>query len=392
MERRVLSALLHSREAYDKLQPILDLSDFGDRVKIVVEQVIAFYEQDLEAKKVDIDYLCDYFQRTMPKHADMFSMLVRGLEEVSSPNIVKEYLDFKKQQIALSLSQACINNDSASIERFIEKYSSITHSEQEQEGIYVAPDLSSLIKQSSPDNLVSIYPKALNEALGGGVPEGTHIVLFARPEVGKSMVSINMAAGFLMQGKKVLYVGNEDPAPNMLMRFYSRLSGMRKAEIYQKPDEARRLSQERGIDLLVFAALSPGSIPEIRALLKQHKPDVLFLDQMTNLNCKIEGQVEKYLYLAQQIRALTKKHGLITVSVCQAGDSASNKLVLEMGDVFYSNTAIPAQADVMIGVGCNKDFEAQGRRMLSLAKNKLSGVHEPFAVSVDPTLSKVTSV
>lgn len=87
MERRVLSAILHSREAYEKLQSILDLSDFGDRTKLVAEQIIAFYEADPDAKQVDLNHICDYFQRAFPKHGEMFVALIRGLEEVSSPNV-----------------------------------------------------------------------------------------------------------------------------------------------------------------------------------------------------------------------------------------------------------------------------------------------------------------
>ena len=62
-----------------------------------------------------------------------------------------------------------------------------------------------------------------------------------------------------------------------------------------------------------------------------------------------------------------------------------------MGDVDNSNTGIPAQADVMIGIGATSEDESQGRRVLSLPKNKRSGNHEYFAVNVDPQLSRVRS-
>ena len=83
---------------------------------------------------------------------------------------------------------------------------------------------------------------------------------------------------------------------------------------------------------------------------------------------------------------------VLAISVTQAGDSADNKAVLDMGDVDYSNTGIPAQADVMIGVGVTAELEAENRRMFSLPKNKISGDHSSFPVNVLPHLSRVTSL
>lgn len=392
MERRVISAIMHDRVAFEQLRGVLDLDDFADRARPIVEQITKFYDNDADATRIGTDVLIAHFHRNYEKHGPMFEMFINGLEEVSSPNIVSEYKEFKKQQVAMKLGQACISNQHGDISRLIELYQNTTMTESADTDIWVAPDLTDILEDVSTENMVRLVPRSLNAAIGGGVPRGSHIVVFARPEVGKSMMSINMAAGCLADGERVLYVGNEDPAPQMLARFYSRLSEMHKADIQRQPEEARRLAQARGVGNLIFAALSPGTVPEIIALVKKHKATVLVIDQFTNLSCKVDGQVEKYMYLSQQIRALGKKFNLVTISVCQAGDSASNKLILEQGDVFYSNTAIPASADLMLGLGADKNFMSQGRRMISLPKNKLNGNHEPFPVAVDPTLSKVMSL
>ena len=41
-----------------------------------------------------------------------------------------------------------------------------------------------------------MYPLRLNKELGGGVLPGHHIILFARPEQGKTAAAITMAVGF----------------------------------------------------------------------------------------------------------------------------------------------------------------------------------------------------
>lgn len=393
MERRVLSALLHDRRAFDTLRGMLDPDDFGDKAKLLVEQITLFYDNDPKAEQIDVGVLVAFFHRNYEKHGQVFEGFIRGLEGVSSPNVTKDYIDFKKHQLSSKLGHACLSNNAGEIERLIELYQSASQIKEEQDdGVWEAPELSDILQEVSVENTVRLVPKSLNDAVGGGVPRGSHIVVFARPEVGKSMVSINLAAGFLNDSEKVLYVGNEDPAPQMLARLYARMSGMPKAEMHKDPKQATEVARSKGWSGLVFAGLAPGTIPEIEGLIKKHSPTILILDQLTNLQCKIDGQVEKYLFLAQRVRALGKKYNLVTISVCQAGDSATNKLVLEQNDVFYSNTAIPAQADIMIGVGANEAFMRAGRRMFSLPKNKVNGNHEPFQVAVDPTLSKVMSL
>jgi hypothetical protein len=97
-------------------------------------------------------------------------------------------------------------------------------------------------------------------------------------------------------------------------------------------------------------------------------------------------QLEK---AAMAARNLGKKHGAMVMSVTQAGDSASGKAILEMGDVDSSNTGIPAQADVMVGIGASMEDIEMGRRVISLPKNKRSGQHGYFPVRVDPTRSRI---
>ena len=63
-----------------------------------------------------------------------------------------------------------------------------------------------------------------------------------------------------------------------------------------------------------------------------------------------------------------------------------------MGDVDFSNTGIPAQADVMVGIGMDASLEAEGLRTISLPKNKVSGIHDNFPVRITPQLSRITSV
>jgi hypothetical protein len=153
-----------------------------------------------------------------------------------------------------------------------------------------------------------------------------------------------------------------------------------------------RLAREMGYDNWIAARMYPGSPAEIGALCEEYQPDILVIDQLRNIRMKEDNYVQKLEKAASAARNLGKRYDCLVLSVTQAGDSASGKPVLDMGDVDSSNTGIPAQADVMVGIGCSEDDKDNGRRVLSLPKNKRSGNHDFFPVRIDPTKSRIISV
>jgi hypothetical protein len=187
----------------------------------------------------------------------------------------------------------------------------------------------------------------------------------------------------------VLYIGNEDPVRDIMVRIVSNLTGMTVDEM-AAAENVDQTALEKGARNIAVKATSPGTIREIEALIKRHKPDVLFVDQLRNIT---SGKTDNFTQLldknAQAVRALGKRHGLVTVSITQAGDSATGRAVLGMGDVDSSNTGIPGAADLMIGVGVTDSLEQAGQRMLSLCKNKLGAVHPTVPVEFDPFRSKM---
>ena len=66
--------------------------------------------------------------------------------------------------------------------------------------------------------------------------------------------------------------------------------------------------------------------------------------------------------------------------------------MLDGGDIDFSNVGIPAQADLLIGIGCNAEYEQQGLRMLTLIKNKIGAVEDHFPAKIVKALSRYVSV
>ena len=238
---------------------------------------------------------------------------------------------------------------------------------------------------------ITLYPLALDSKLSEGARRGNHIVVFARPNTGKTAFTLNLTRGFLRDGMRVLYLMNEEPAAQVLKRLISRITGLQGKEVDNDiPGAVARA--EPLLKNLTLVDINPGTISEIRGLIKTVSPDVVVVDQMRNITLNEDNRVLALDKLAQAMRNLAKEHNVLMVTVTQAGDSARNKLVLDDGDIDFSNTGVPAAADLIVGIGVDDDHRARGRRVISIAKNKLGSDHSSFPVQIDESLAKFLSI
>jgi archaellum biogenesis ATPase FlaH len=396
-ERHVLASTIQSRSAFQLVADHVQQSDLSEQGWIIWQGITHYYDSDTTCSRIDPELLGAQVARTIPveKHKDTFVRLCHELGEfeVSPANVVEDLIATKREVIVHRLAAALTAKEP--VEELLEEYSKLqTMTELDEEDkpeLRQGLSVEDLVNVGfTEENLVTVMPQSLNDRLEGGVKPGHHIVLFARPEMGKTMMTIEMMAGFLAQGLRVLYVGNEDPINDINMRVINRLSGMTKLEVLNRPHDADLLARQNGYENLILYSAAPGTRREITSLLERVQPHVLVIDQLRNLDMGDDNYVLALEKAAKAARQWAKRYSCVVVSVTQAGDSAARKNVLDLGDVDFSNTGIPAQADVMIGLGANDQLKQRGELCISLPKNKVSGRHEYFSVLAHPQLSKLT--
>lgn len=387
-EQRVLAAILDSRDAYNSIASVREEADFSEQGNLLLTEIDSFYENDAEAMSIDKDVIKDVVARHYPKASAVINAVVDNLEDVSVPNVVAEYIDLKKESLEHQIADRMLAGED--YENLLEKLFNLSAVEEEQETtLFVNYDIDDLLSDLSTDYLIRFHPLCINERLNGGLIPGNQVAIYAPTEVGKSMVAINALCGFLRDGHKVLYGGNEDPAKSMLLRIYTCLTGMTEEEIRSNPRQARDIAIENGYNNLIYKDLQPGSLREIRVLVEKHQPDIVFVDQMANMECRSSNKVEKNEILAAGMRAMAKRFNFVSLIIHQASDSAYGKNHLEKNDMYFSNVGVQGMMDVMIGIGMDASYEQQDLRMLCLTKNKRSGRHDSVPVRVKPQLSCV---
>ncbi len=389
-ENKLLACLIKSRQAYETILPFLEESQvFTPFGREVMAQIDTFYSVDPEAEHIDVELVKQNLTKKNPKKDFLIEEYFAGLPtDVSVKNVLKMYEDLYKDSLRSELILHLNNKDDSKTNEIVERLQTFT-AEAQDESIYHATPIAELNKHFTGLNLIPIYPTYLNNLLGGGVPRQSQICIFARPDVGKSTVSINMAVGMAEKGFKVLYIGNEDPAPKMVMRILSRFLRKPESEFRNNPD-LDKVALERGYGNIFFKEMHPGNYSELRTDIEKYRPDAVVIDQIRNMDFKPDSMTINLEEAVIATRNLAKEFNLVMIVVTQAGDSATNKIMLEMNDVEWSKTGVPAQMDLMIGVGQTPELKDRGLVMLSFPKNKLCAPIKPISANIDYTLNRIT--
>ena len=398
LEYKLLAACLHSRTAFEQMEDNLEGKISLPISDIVLDACREYYARDGTAKEIDIDYLLEKIAILFdnPKKAAEYQDFVREIYalDVSIENIQDLVVSAKRKEIAHRLA-AALANDEKTVDELIEQYSSLNEKVGGVDASEVYHNVS--IEQSvatvlNKDNLIKLPTRALNEAVDGGAVAGHHIVVFARPETGKTALCIAFTRAFAYQQLDGIYFGNEDPQELTILRAQCAFTGFTKDQLRTNPGAAQKVLDGAGFTYVRFIPLNPGTPQEIIKYVKMYKPKWIIVDQLRNLYVRADTRVNQLEAAATAVRNIASKFGLVAVSVTQAGDSADNKLVLGMGDIDFSNTGIPAQADLMVGMGVTQEYEENGLRMIALPKNKLGGKHVHFPVRLNPFLSRIEDV
>lgn len=404
MEKLLINSSLQSRSSFELIKEYVNFNKHDRRFAIIMGVIDEYYTRDPDAGMVNRDILLALIAATLKneKHLRDFTEIVdESIATVTSATNIKQVILLAKQrEVGDELATAITNGKDHTelLERYNELHRATTLEETlSEQGVEVFDkiDVMALVAQENADgSYIKLYPNDLNDRLDGGLKPGHHVIAFGRPEAGKSAFAISAACGFARQGYKTLYVINEDRPADIQIRMICNLAQYDKHMVYANPDSARTRAESQGLGNLIVASLSPGTPKQIEEYIEKYEAQCVVVDQLRNVKVRAGTDANKTSQLevaATQIRTLTKKWNVATVSVTQAGDSASNKAVLEMSDIDSSKTGIPAQADLMVGIGVTSELDSQNLRQLSLPKNKLSGDHSSFLVRIEPKLSNFRS-
>lgn len=399
MESKILGAAMAARSTYELVAEHLADKDYSKEYQLIKSMVKGYYERDPSATKVDMDIILSLIESTVgnKKHQDRLTAFVKeAVGEASSvTNVEHMIIEGKIAAVGQKIALAMINKTDPTelIEEFTKLKDIKTLAELGDKGtefLTYEDFLEVMSRRQEGGDLLRLYPLAINEFLNGGVGGGHHIITFARPEMGKTAFNTTIACGFANQGAFGIYFINEDRSEDVYIRLVCCLVGQPESVVVSDYEKWQAVAMSRGLANIMLVSLAPGTLGEIEKFVVQYQPRWVIVDQLRNLAMKETNKVLQLEYAATGMRNLAKKYNLIAVSTTQAGDSAEGKRLLTMGDVDFSNTGIPAQADVLIGIGATPEDSAMGMRYASICKNKRGGGHAQVPLRIRTDISRYT--
>ena len=388
MEENIISCLALDRSTLATLEKFSLVDDLTDKAKVVYRTMVDYYERDPKATSIDLELIREQvLTNRQDAHKELFNRLIDSalsqMGSTSPPNVLDTILKIKQERKKIDLLSLLTSGVSVEQEiPLLQDYLSLLEARElgEESSVILEHNVEETLNSVLPENLIRLVPDAINVQIGGGLLPGHHVLVFGRPDSGKTALALNIARGFIAQGKKVLFIGNEDAYPILLKRMLCTILDATEERIFKSLEKAQIAAQARGLGNFIVADLNPGSAQEVRTLANQYSPACIIVDQARNLHVQGEknnNRVQSLEAIEREMREIGKETGCVTISVTQAGDSAEGKAILSMGDVDSSNTGMQASADFMFGMGVTNDGKVTGERWISFPKNKSSGEGTP---------------
>lgn len=255
-------------------------------------------------------------------------------------------------------------------------------------------DLYELLAQTSDESRWKFNINQLSRNVYGLGPS-EFMIIFARPETGKSALAVSLCAapdGFCQQGAKVLYIGNEEATRRTKLRAIQSFTGMTTTDIQANPDLAS--SRYLAIrDRLIMKDAQEWDMTMLDGYVARIKPDILVIDQLdkVNISGQFGGTHEKLREIYRQARELAKRHECGIIAVSQASAEAEGRVRLDFSMMENSRTGKAAEADLICGVGKSSGEDDDGpdpTRFLQISKNKLSGWHGQIICNLQAEITR----
>ena len=401
MEKQLINLLL-KKDFYSKNKSKIGKTVFTNGVGSFYDTIKKAHEKypdnDLEIDEVSALHTEVYNPALTRASKINFVNLIDEIKREKLPNkdVAKDILDsmYKKSvahRIALEATNIYNGGDASflTIKNYVDE---IENEVEEIEGS-VTDDIEELIKELDEDTQYSFGDIPDLRRLVKGVGKGNLMIVFARPETGKTAFWVSLVAnrnGFASQGAKVHALVNEEPAIRTQMRLISCWTGMTKEEITKDISLATERWNQIKSNVKIIDTVN-WDLDQIDAYCDVNKPDIVIVDQLDKIGVRgnFARTDEKLRAIYTGAREVAKRHDCCIIAISQASAEAQGRAELTFDMMENSRTGKAAEADLIIGIGQQNVVDSEAvLRTLCVSKNKITGWHGRIDCEINPLLSR----
>jgi len=399
MQERQLIKLLLKKKFYDNNKSKVSKTTFTNglgNVFTTIQKAHEEYQQDLSIDEL-IDLHLEKYNPALTRAARVnFESMVDEIREEQEPSedvaadiltaVHKRNLAHKVAVVATDI----FNGHDRSFNDIKDLLEDTQTETQEEEA--VTDDIGELMDSLDIQTKFEFNLPSLHEHVPG-IGAGNLVILFARPESGKTAFWVNLVGGiqgFASQGAKVHALINEEPAVRTQMRVINAHTGMTKDEIIDNMDVAKDKWKDIKDNVKLMDTVD-WTIDDVNNHCEQHKPDILIIDQLDKVNVvgNFSRTDEKLRAVYTGAREIAKRHDCCVIAISQASADAHGKTSISFDMMENSKTGKAAEADLIIGIGKHGSLDSlDTTRVLCISKNKISGYHGEITCNIEPQLSR----
>jgi len=387
-EITAIKALL-AHDVYLQYGGILtSLKSLPSEHKQVLASITSYYDKFPDSKDtgIGIDELQLYFNSQNPslKNGDMFKKLFDDLRVIDVGNaelradtmdlFVEQYYCNEIMESAMTVADGQKSHAIADIEDLVSKFKETITGMEDVESEVCQTSFLELLENETQGGFT--WPvEALNANLGP-VRAGQLGHIFARPNIGKSSLAINMAVWTAYQqhisGEDgvVLFLNNEEDIGRIKLRALSCSTNRVYETLNKDLATAEELWIRKGGDQIKFIG-NINHISTVEKHIQAFKPVMTIIDQGPKVSIydRDIGEVQRLQRLYNQYRSLAKEYQTALITTGQADNEAENRQYLSLNNLDGSKVGVPGELDWAVGIGRRED-DAHPLRYFNVAKNK----------------------
>ena len=400
MEKELIRLLLN-KEFYNKNKRKLTKEFFTNGTGDLYETIRRAHEdseKDLSINEVSTLHMEVYNPASTRAKRENFDTLVGEIKQLELPNekiannIIRSLFKRRIAQNIAQLASNIYNGQEADFSEIKKQLDTSFDDDDGDEYEYVTDNINNLIEKLKDNTKWKFNLAPLKEAVNG-IGEGNLVIVFARPEAGKTAFWVNLVAGidgFAAQGAKVCALINEEPAIRTQMRLINAHTGLTMDEIRADTQEANKKWAEVRQNIHILDTVD-WSLDDVDDFVQKEKPDILIIDQLDKVG--VTGNFartdEKLRAIYTGAREVAKRNDCCVIAISQASADGQGKFDLTFDMMEGSKTGKAAEADVIIGVGHRDKMDTDERvRSLAISKNKITGWHGLKNCIIIPELSR----
>lgn len=259
------------------------------------------------------------------------------------------------------------------------------------------------------ENKIAFDLEYFNKITKGGIPKKTLNCIIAGVNVGKSLIMCHLAASYIAQGKKVLYITLEMSEEEIAKRIDANLYNMDLDDIVDLPKNLymKRMAKirEKVTGSLKIEEFPTGGASALHfktllrelALKSHFVPDVVFVDYINicaSSRIKHNGNTNTWVKsISEELRGLAVEMDVLMWTATQltrGGFSDSNPDMDDTAESF----GLTGTLDFMIAAITNEELEELGQYLMKQLKNRFGdkSKNRRFIVGVDRAKQKLFDV